>query len=56
MQADLICANCKHYNGDLTCKAFPKGIPEVIISGESDHSEPLPKQENKIVFEPVKEE
>lgn len=54
MQADLICVDCKHYNGDLTCKAFPKGIPDIIVSGQSDHKEPLKGQGSEIVFEPEK--
>lgn len=53
MQADLVCINCKHYNGNLTCKAFPNGIHEIIISGKDDHSQPLPEQDNNIVFEPI---
>lgn len=31
-------------------KKFPRGIPWEIISGQDDHSEPFPDQENKIVF------
>jgi len=51
MQADLICINCKHFNGkEFNCSAF-KNIPDIIISGETDHSEPLPEQDNDIVFE-----
>ena len=49
----LICTDCKNYSGLQRCVAFPKGIPEVIIFGENDHSKPLPKQENKIVFEKI---
>jgi hypothetical protein len=49
---DLICFSCKHfrrfYGG---CDAFPDGIPSEITSGENDHSEPLPGQENAIVYE-----
>lgn len=36
------CKNCQHYQrenelGKLHCLAFPKGIPEEIITGEFDH-------------------
>lgn len=44
------CINCKNYLGDLTCQAF-KQIPEEILIGENDHLEPLPEQDNDIVFE-----
>jgi hypothetical protein len=52
-----VCMNCKHLiidnpNG-IICGAFPKGIPEIIITGENDHTEPLPNQDNDIVFEPI---
>lgn len=33
------CPRCKHYQGDLKCEAFPRGIPEEIITGEFDHTE-----------------
>jgi len=66
MLTDIICIKCKHWiNNDVQnlCKAFPKatkkfpkGIPWEIISGENDHSRPLPDQGNDIVFEPIEEE
>lgn len=46
-----ICHDCKNYLGELKCAAFPEGIPEIILNGENDHSEPLKDQENDIVFE-----
>ena len=49
MQKDL-CFKCKNYFGDLSCMAF-KEIPEEILVGDNDHSEPLPGQDNDIVFE-----
>jgi hypothetical protein len=53
MQAELICANCKFFDEPLmNCIAFPSGIPEVIISGENDHSKPLPEQGNSVTFQP----
>lgn len=48
----LLCSVCKNYLGDLSCIAFEK-IPQEILVGENDHSEPLPNQENNIVFEPL---
>ena len=39
MQSDQ-CVMCAHYTGTLTCTAFPEGIPEAIVTGEHDHSEP----------------
>ncbi len=55
MESDL-CINCKNYIGDLSCRAFPDGIPQEILLGENDHSEPLPEQENDIVFEQMDED
>lgn len=48
------CFNCIRYRGELKCQAFPNGIPDVILLGENDHSKPLPKQKNKIIFEKIK--
>lgn len=57
---------CKHYTGvsqpdgtEMTeryvCEAFPEGIPEEILDGSNDHSEPLTGQGNNIVFEKTEE-
>ena len=50
------CLNCKHRikdNKKYICLAFKDFIPNLIISGENDHKNPLPQQNNDIVFEPV---
>lgn len=48
------CSNCK--NGfdliNLACVAFPKGIPDEILSGDDKHEEPLKDQGNAVVFSP----
>jgi len=33
------CWQCLRYRGDLSCDAFPRGIPEEILTGAFDHSE-----------------
>lgn len=48
------CFNCKNYLGDLSCQAFNL-IPNEILEGDNDHTEPLPNQDNDIVFEPLDE-
>lgn len=47
----LLCQNCINYLSELKCLAFPDGIPDIILNGESDHSKPLPKQDSNIVYE-----
>lgn len=46
------CANCR--NGfdvtTFTCKAFPKGIPNVILVGNDKHLQPTKGQEGSLVF------
>lgn len=49
------CVLCKHYRADLTCDAFPQGIPQRIISGLHDHQEPYPG-DHGIRFDPVDDE
>ena len=48
-----LCNNCKHYKGLFRCEAFKEKIPDEIFNGFNDHSKPLPKQGNKIVFEKI---
>ena len=52
----IVCFNCKNYIKDFKCAAFPNGIPEEILRGENPHTEPLPNQENNIIFEPINEQ
>jgi hypothetical protein len=48
-----ICLKCEHYNADdqmkMSCKAFPRGIPKVILE-ENIHDKPLKKQGNDLIF------
>jgi hypothetical protein len=54
MEFDLLCINCKHYNiNKNNCNAFKVEIPYEIYVGLNDHSEPLPEQENNIIFVPI---
>jgi len=49
----LQCAECRHYQGELKCDAFLNGIPYEVMSGEFDHTEKYPGQDNDIVYEPA---
>jgi hypothetical protein len=46
---------CRHYGGfgrvQDVCIAFPKGIPDEIITGENEHLMALPEQINGIIYE-----
>lgn len=46
------CVECKHHGEELTCTAFPDGIPAIILTGEHDHTKPYPG-DNGIRFEPI---
>lgn len=49
------CRFCRQLNsfiGKPTCKAFPEGIPQEILSGKIIHKNPLPNQNNDIVLTP----
>jgi len=40
-----MCMSCTHLNrtaNDKSCKAFPEGIPEEILTNQHDHHEPYP--------------
>jgi hypothetical protein len=47
---NINCIYCRH-RWFWECDAFPKGIPTEILIGENPHTEPLPEQDNDIVFE-----
>lgn len=36
-----MCFECKRHFGDLTCDAFPDGIPQEIVLSEHDHRKPF---------------
>lgn len=46
------CLKCRHFDLNLTCKAFPDGIPEEIMTGQHDHRNPYPGDQG-IRYEPV---
>lgn len=48
-----ICHTCKHWNGNLACKAFPKGIPVGVFTNEWDHRYPI-RGDHGIQYEPEK--
>jgi hypothetical protein len=37
-----ICGNCGNYLGDEKCRAFQRGIPWEIRTGNFDHRKPYP--------------
>lgn len=47
------CLMCKYLESGCKCKAFPKGIPNKILTGNHDHCLPLETQSNNIVFNPI---
>lgn len=52
-----LCISCKHFHQRsldtklLTCEAFPKGIPGVILSNEMPHYLPVEGQVGDYVYE-----
>lgn len=51
----ISCGLCKHLilDKERSCKAFPNGIPNLILNGKNDHKKPFPG-DNGILFEPIK--
>lgn len=52
---DIACLSCRHHWGGNQCEAFPGGIPEEILFGDNDHTEPYPG-DHDIQYEPAEEE
>jgi hypothetical protein len=51
---DLICFNCEYFGKpESGCKAFPEGIPQVILE-QNSHSKPIEGQKNDLVFKIAK--
>lgn len=48
-----LCANCRHYDGEFGCSAFPNGIPEHFLTGDKRHTTITENQTGDDVFEPV---
>ena len=48
MQSDQ-CIGCKNYSGVQSCEAFKEKIPNIIMTGEFDHSNPY-KGDNGIRY------
>jgi len=55
------CYFCQHFNiefksdEEINCAAFKSGIPEEILTGENDHTNPY-KGDNGIQFEPIEDD
>lgn len=46
------CTGCKHFNPiDLTCVAFPNGIPTKVLTGKIAHNNVITGQNGKVIRE-----
>lgn len=46
------CASCKHFvESDYYCKAFPDGIPDVILNGKQKHDSVVKEQVGDTIYE-----
>lgn len=51
-----VCWNCVHFIAEnYNCIAFPDGIPTEITENMNEHKDPLPNQENEIVFKEIEQ-
>lgn len=46
----VLCVHLREDKGPLSCKAYPKGIPTVILENRHDHRQPW-RNDNGIRFE-----
>ena len=44
-------SNNPEHSGKHICMAFPKGIPDEILSGRNEHSQSMPEQNSIEVYE-----
>ena len=54
---EIACVTCSRFNGlgesrILTCTAFPKGIPKIILDGDESHRDPF-KGDNGYQWRPL---
>ena len=47
-----LCWQCKHYHEDVTCTAFPAGIPAEILDSKANHRDSY-AGDHGIRFEPT---
>jgi hypothetical protein len=63
MQLNIYCSFCQNFNWDelkvstdkilkITCKAFPDGIPNIILDAKFDHRKSH-DNDNGIIFNPI---
>jgi len=49
-----MCFECKNKQKNYKCRAFPEGIPDIILFSEIDHIKPYPGDKD-IQFEPLED-
>ncbi len=54
MAQSLYCFECTHYLGEGKCLAFPKKIPEEIITGEELHDKTRKDQKGDFIHVQIK--
>ena len=48
------CGKCKYLQRiELSCEAFPEGIPDKLLEGKSTHNKPIKGQTGNFVFFPA---